>query len=932
MVPTNSVSGKYLRRLAAALLAWIALVGVGIMFVAVASVVASIAAALTGMIAILAGGSAIVALWRRHPAVFRGGWQKVLSEGPVGMLRLAVRFSRDASLGDLLSVFRRRNARAVASHPAGLDLRPLAPEPWMQPFRAWRAHTAVHLQLEGKPHQAGSNTLIHSGLFEPEHYRQQLPAEYGDATTDELAAHYLSSGWRDDLEPSRGIRPSIASLVLGIHDSDPLSAFLELCEHTPPPPIPPTPAATTEQLQWFYLAGGAWSRSGACFVRVIGNDLPPRHASGQSMRNVRFILDNERLPQGVTRHWLLNRITDPAVNSELLTILEDAGESVLQLPFVADDYRNVHLCFREFEFSGLTWDADTGLDEVQLARAWDHVYRDKNRYVMNNNGARNFALVAFRGAARWVFPWDGNTFLTESAWSDLLEALESEPWRPAFVVPMARITDNAELLADDFRPSATEEPQVIFRSDVLVAFDESYRYGRRPKVELLLRLGVPGPWDRWSKSDPWEAPLPTLAQPTGWRQASYVARLASGESRLEKSAHLRVTGRREAVRMHLHRLDVDLLARNRTTQHLLVCDESGLAEWKARWLAGEEESSLLVNELIQDANRVMLLPPPTVGATISVHSFADVNDYVSLGPPWALYPMGTCPELARDNRRPPTLLRESLSDGTRDDRWAVQRMFDETILLTLAATFSESSDHWRAAAQRVRAWFVEPQTRMNPHLKYARVQPGKRQRTGIGSGILDFQDVYLFLDAVQLLQHNHHGERLSPDEFDVLQSWFVDYLSWLSDSPEGKSARASSNAHGPWYDLQHAAIAAWLGDFEAVQSTIVRASERAAQQLRSPAAWKAHTDPAAVTNRSLNHAAGWQELALALNSIAGVSDSLSIKPTLDSLLDDLHRDSYHSKTVEVPRGLSQQHRLRFCLIWHEYESEFSAKQRLLRHL
>jgi hypothetical protein len=604
---------------------------------------------------------------------------------------------------------------------------------------------------------------------------------------------------------------------------------------------------------------------------------------------------------------------------------------VLQIPFTPDEYRQVGFRFGDLGFAGLTWDTDIGLDEVGFARAWDHVYGDKNRYAMNNNGARNVALAAFRSSARWVLPWDGNTFLTESAWSDLLEALESEPWRPVFVVPMARITDNAALFADDFRPAATEEPQLVFRSDVLVAFDESYRYGRRPKVELLLRLGVPGPWERWSKPDPWETPLPKLAQSIGWRQASWVARLASGESALEKDIHLRGIGRREAVRMHLHGLDVNLLARNSYNQlnnhRLLVFDEDSLVERKSRWQAGETESSLLVNRLVKRADRVILFPPPTLGGLVSAPKSAQAQDYFSLGAPWALQPFADPPTRALDEDGPWERSRQTLGASTQDNRWALQRVFDETLLLTLAATFSGKASHWGAAAQRVRTWFIDPDTRMNPHLKFARIRPEQGEATGTSGGIIDFQDVYLFLDAVRLLQQHQNGEWLSNDDLMQLRSWFSVYLRWLSESPQGKTERASSNAHGPWYDLQIATIAAWLGDYEAVQSTVLRASERGAQQLCTQAAPQSSARLGAKSNESLFRIAGWQELALAMRNITGVPDPLGVNSVLVPLVDDI-LDRFNIDRTKS----GQQRRLRHLLFWPDVVGVFDVAHRYWREI
>lgn len=93
-----------------------------------------------------------------------------------------------------------------------------------------------------------------------------------------------------------------------------------------------------------------------------------------------------------------------------------------------------------------------------------------------------------------------------------------------FIIPMARILNNTNLLNYDKKmqtaafeptsqennakkgwiPNASEEPQIIFRRDSAEEFDEDIRYGRRPKVELLWRLGVPKT-SFFLKPLPWES-------------------------------------------------------------------------------------------------------------------------------------------------------------------------------------------------------------------------------------------------------------------------------------------------------------------------------------------------------------------------------------------------------------------------------------------
>jgi hypothetical protein len=127
------------------------------------------------------------------------------------------------------------------------------------------------------------------------------------------------------------------------------------------------------------------------------------------------------------------------------------------------------------------------------------------------------------------------------------------------VVPMARILDNADLLRDKANIVAKDEPQLIFHRNAREIFNPEIPYGRRPKIELLSRLGVRGPWDRWS-ADPWDL-KPGATSPDRYLfndKAGWVARLSSGQPNLEsghKADANRAHARNQAIIRTLAMLD-----------------------------------------------------------------------------------------------------------------------------------------------------------------------------------------------------------------------------------------------------------------------------------------------------------------------------------------------------------------------------------------
>lgn len=304
--------------------------------------------------------------------------------------------------------------------------------------------------------------------------------------------------------------------------------------------------------------------------RIIGNELPPRHGQGQNLRSLEFQLAHEPDLPGCEKTWVLNRIVDPAMEQALIERLEKAGRRWLRIPFDSDEYARIGwdhegLPSRDF----LDSRAFRRLSAEQQASARLRVYRHKNNYVMNNNGARNFAIADGRTRARWILPWDGNCFLNPHAWHHLREAVAEYPGARYVVVPMQRLQNNTDALAIDHPREAEEEPQIAFHRNAREQFDEAHPYGRWPKAELLCRLGVPGRWDYWARK-PWDLPVPDYAQEAGrYVEAGWVLRLCSGEQSLEGSAYRdgvnRGLKRAEAIQAFIDGVDAEMAGTSRTS-------------------------------------------------------------------------------------------------------------------------------------------------------------------------------------------------------------------------------------------------------------------------------------------------------------------------------------------------------------------------------
>ncbi len=555
--------------------------------------------------------------------------------------------------------------------------------------------------------------------------------------------------------------------------------------------------------------------------RIIGNDLFPRHEKGQSYRNVSFILEHEPAFPTCEKRWIVNRIVDRAEEGRILRLLEDAQQNFIHLPFSEEDYRTFTWDTECQPFPGFLYSKKLRrLIEARRSKFIYALYRHKVNYVMNNNGARNVALREGRRLGHWVLPWDGNCFLTESGWTAIQQKVRENPSHHYFMVPMARIQENLSLLSNDFSPAAEEEPQVIFRHDAPEEFNEAIPYGRRPKVELFWRLGVPGPWDRW-RIEAWDSPKPRRAPSTGsFGYAGWVARLHSGQGHLESSHHSTI-GRRGLARIDsvigaLDDLDVARMRVLRREDPPVFYDLETL-EQLAR---PNQESPFLAHRqsLLEAADRALARGPYSVTDKTTLPPSQDPHDYWHPSPYYWPRPflLRWLPMKMKDGQRVPgTQLYDSLSD--RYDRTRLQRMLDDVTILALAWRTGGNPAHARHATHLLRTWFIDSKTRMNPHLTFAQVRRGKDRKHGCKSGVIELKDLYFFLDAVRLLKE---ADSWTPADDLEFRAWLSEYLQWLLHSPQGKGESASPNNHGTCYDLQVASIASFLGDFITVQHTL----------------------------------------------------------------------------------------------------------------
>ena len=246
--------------------------------------------------------------------------------------------------------------------------------------------------------------------------------------------------------------------------------------------------------------------------------------------------------------------------------------------------------------------------------------------------------------------------------------------------------------------------------------------------------------------------------------------------------------------------------------------------WRPDWLATTkgrlgEDASLQPAwyRLKARADAALTRAPYTVVDKTMTPASGDRHDYMSMGPYWWPDPSrpGGLPYVRRDGRFNPE------RDTDAFDLSDLEAMSQDVQALALAGYFTDEPRYAARAAEMIRAWFLTPETRMNPNFNHGQAIPGRV--SGRAEGVIDAHRLMKVVESAGLLEPTG---ALTNEEIEALRTWFADLVEWMATSPIGREERAAENNHGLYYDTLITHFALFAGLDEVARAVAERAAAR----------------------------------------------------------------------------------------------------------
>jgi hypothetical protein len=254
--------------------------------------------------------------------------------------------------------------------------------------------------------------------------------------------------------------------------------------------------------------------------------------------------------------------------------------------------------------------------------------------------------------------------------------------------------------------------------------------------------------------------------------------------------------------------EADLLRPFSPAQPVFTVDRDYIKRARSLSKQADNPCGLALHALIVKANAALKQEPLTVVNKPILPASGDKHDYMSVGPYWWPDPdkPGGLPYIRRDGERNPEV--------EKTDRPLLAKLISTVKTLGFAYGFTHQEDYATRAALLLRTWFLDPETRMNPHLLFGQAIPGLIETAGFAREMLP---------AVGFLVGSGSW---SEADMTGLQAWFHAFLEWMLTHPYGVDEARHGNNHSSAYDVQVVTYAFFVGQSDLARLVLEGVGDR----------------------------------------------------------------------------------------------------------
>ena len=288
-------------------------------------------------------------------------------------------------------------------------------------------------------------------------------------------------------------------------------------------------------------------------------------------------------------------------------------------------------------------------------------------------------------------------------------------------------------------------------------------------------------------------------------------------------------------------------------EKLLLMQEARLGQLKSAY-EGKEDPSLpheakaIATKIVKEADKRMGKSVITITENENLQESKDPHDYFSIGRyfwPDSNKPDGL-PWINRDGETNPDAVKAS-------DERKLSELIHAVEYLALAYHLTGQEKYGAEAARFLRGFFLDAETKMNPHLDYGQSVPGKA--TGRGWGLIDTRGFMSLPDVLKLLEK---CPTWTAQDREGMKAWWTAYGNWMQTSKIGLQEKKAPNNHGAAYDVQLSAVLL-MADKEEDAKKVLGES--------LPARLDAHITPEGKQPRELVRTKSWSYSCFNLKNI-----------------------------------------------------------------